>query len=153
MDLSKTAPPAPEDTPAGEFPPKRNLVGQIIVFSPHKYTPEAETRFGVQPQIDAEIILVTGPEAPCRDAEWREWGNLARNMSRIPIGAVGVARVASGASANGQWYGLDYDLPDDDRNQALAVAQAVLSGLTAQPAPAAAAPAQQPAAPSSEFPF
>lgn len=153
MDLSKTSAPADEQTPAGQFPAKRNLIGQIIVFSPKAYDPSASGKYGEQPQIDAEIILVTGPDAPAHETDWREWGNLAKQAGRIPIGSVGVARVASGPSGTGVWYGLDFDLSDDERDQALAVAQTVLSGLAGGNAEPASndAPAAAPA--NTRFPF
>lgn len=87
---------------------KDDLSGQVVVYSVNRYQPDAVGKYGTGPQLDADLLIVTGPKAGHRDPDWRCWSGLARQMrERCPDGATAVGRVVTGTSDRGTWWGID----------------------------------------------
>jgi hypothetical protein len=106
--------------------PKSELVGELIAFSVVDYDPKSIGKFGVQPSVEVDLLVVTGPHAGTHDPSWKTFGNLAKQLGSQQAGATIAARVTSGpgATAGSTWYGADFDLSDAELRQ---VREAILA--------------------------
>lgn len=130
-----------------------DLVGEIIVFAVDSYDPAEKGQYGVQPRVDADLLVVTGRAGGRRDRRWRTWGELARQMAEQS--GTTVARVITGHGKSGsRWFGLDFDITPGEAS-AVAEVVAAASGdprLVVTPEPAAK-PVKSPPATSADVPL
>lgn len=125
----------------------------VVVFSVGTFNPAAENRHRVTADVTADLLVVTGRHAGRRDRQWREWGNLAKQMGAQPAGVTVVGRVTSGpgSTPGSRWYGIDFRSITDVE---VAAARAMVADVLARDAlldaeartRAAAQPVAQPVA-------
>ena len=107
------------DTNVGDRVTKEDLVGSLIVFAVEDYDPNHEGNYGPSPQVDVQLVIVTGLKAGQRLDRWRTWGVLAKQMGAIGVGKTGIAKVASGAGKSGRrWFGLDWNVTPQETSLA-----------------------------------
>lgn len=110
----------------------------LIVFAVHSYNPNAELHYRTDAEAVLDVLVLSGRHRARREREWRVFGNLARQAGTQLPGVSVVARVTSGPAktAGSTWYGLDFDVTDDE----LDTARRGIAWVAQQAVPVAPAP-------------
>lgn len=127
---------APALTPNGDGRLTRDdLVGRVIAYSVNRFDADAPSKYGrTAAEIDVDVVVVTGPRAGARDPDCRLRSTLARQLAeRCPHGMTAVARVVTGTTDRGTWFGIDAATPDEIE-QARRVVASHFSGVPTPPA-------------------
>lgn len=99
-----------------EKPGKQDLVGVLVAIELRDYQPDYETKYGVQPMVEFDLIAVDGKLAGYAEENRREFGNLARQIGvALKPGETGLGRYVAGEGNQGRrWFGIEWAVDDAD---------------------------------------
>ena len=116
------------DTP-GAYVAVKDLLDQLVLFTPTEYVEEVTTDFGTKDAVTTDLVVLSGPEAGTEYTDVMIFqGSLIGTLKRkIPGGRKVLGVIAKGEAKKGQNAPYILQAPDDDQKQ---VARDYLAGRT-----------------------